>query len=558
LCVRVPGGRATSPPGPPGGRDVGIHHWRVGVADAWCVALGQAVMQARFEDPREVLGDRLAEGSIYRLLADEGYRLFPDDYFADLYVDSVRGRPTIPARVMATVMVLQAFEGLSDREACDRLEVDLRWQAAAGVHLGYEAFHPTALVGQRNRLRSSGRERRMFEDTKVVAGQTGALRNRVRVLDSTPVYDAVATQDTVTQLRAAIRKLLMALDSTDRVLAGEVRAVLGRDDDYAGPGKPPCDWDDKAAREQLVDELVCDCLAALAAIDGTPLAGPACAAAELLALVAGQDVAAGEDGVFRIVRGVAKGRVISTVDVEARHGHKSHNRHFDGYKAHISVDPDSELIDEVTATPANTADREAVETLTGHLDDQSEKPVIVGDSAYADGATRADMAERGLELRSKCPPVRNSTGGYTKDDFDVDLDQATVACPAGHIAPIRVGPRGDGKASFKSHCAHCPLKAHCTPSKRGRTISIHSQERLLQAARSEQASPDWQAAYRTDRPVVERKIAHLIRRPWGGRKARTRGQQRVNTDLHLRAAALNWARLAVLGLHHNGRNWALS
>ena len=102
-------------------------------------------------------------------MADEGHRIFGDDYFADLYTDSVRGRPTIPARVMATVMVLQAFEGLSDREACDRLEVDLRWQAAAGVHLGYEAFHPTALVGQRNRLRASGRERRMFEDTKVVA-----------------------------------------------------------------------------------------------------------------------------------------------------------------------------------------------------------------------------------------------------------------------------------------------------------------------------------------------------------------------------------------------------
>lgn len=515
-------------------------------------------MQARFEDPREVLGERLAEGSIYRLLADEGHRLFPDDYFVDLYVDSVRGRPTIPARVMATVMVLQAFEGLSDREACDRLEVDLRWQAAAGVHLGYEAFHPTALVGQRSRLRASGRERRMFEDTKVVARQTGAMRNRVRVLDSTPVYDAVATQDTVTQLRAAIRKLLMAADNTDRVLAGQVRAVLGRDDDYASPGKPPCDWDDKAAREQLVDELVCDCLAVLAVIDGKALGGPARPAADLLALVAGQDVAAGDDGVFRIVRGVATDRVISTVDTQARHGHKSHNRHFDGYKAHISVDPDSELIDEVAATAANTADRDAVETLTGHLDDQSEKPVIVGDSAYADGATRAGMAERGLELRSKCPPVRNSTGGYTKDDFDVNLQSGRVTCPAGRVAPIRFGPRGEGKAGFKPHCAHCPLKDGCTPSKRGRTISIHPQEPLLQAARAEQATADWQAAYRADRPVVERKIAHLVRRPWGGRKARSRGRQRVNTDLHLRAAALNWARLAVLGLHHNAGNWALS
>ena len=168
----------------------------------------------------EILGDRLREGSLYRLLADEGDRLFGDDYFADLYKESARGRPTIPARVMATAMILQAFEGLSDAEACDRLEVDLRWQAAAGVRCGYEAFHPTSLVGQRNRLRASARPRRLFEDTKVAARQAGALKERARVLDSTPVYDAVATQDTVTQLRAAIRKVLAVLDRQRPAVGG--------------------------------------------------------------------------------------------------------------------------------------------------------------------------------------------------------------------------------------------------------------------------------------------------------------------------------------------------
>src|SRR6266480_5859462 len=176
------------------------------------MALGRARVQLSFQDPREILGDRLREGSLYRLLADHGLVMFPDDYFADLYAGSARGRPTVPARVVATVMLLQSFEGLSDREAIDRLEVDLRLQAAAGVDAGYWAFHPTVLVGMRNRLRASARPRRLFEDTKVVARQTGAMRNRARVLDSTPVYDAVATQDTVTQLRAAIRKVLAALD----------------------------------------------------------------------------------------------------------------------------------------------------------------------------------------------------------------------------------------------------------------------------------------------------------------------------------------------------------
>lgn len=123
----------------------------------------------------------------------------------------------------------------------------------------------------RNRLRASQRPRRLFEDTKVVAAQAGALKGRGRVLDSTPFYDAVATQDTVTQLRAAIRKLLVVLDSIDPALAGRVRAVLERDDDYATAGKPPCDWDEPAAREALVDELVHDALAVLAVLHGETL-----------------------------------------------------------------------------------------------------------------------------------------------------------------------------------------------------------------------------------------------------------------------------------------------
>jgi IS5 family transposase len=406
------------------------------------MALGRAQVQQGFDDPRVLLGDRLREGSIYRLLADHGQVMFPDDYFADMYAESVRGRPTVAARVVATVMLLQSFEGLSDREACDRLEVDLRWQAAAGVDAGYRAFHPTVLVGMRNKLRASARPRRLFEDTKAVAGATGAIRHRARVLDSTPVLDAVATQDTVTQLRAVIRKVLAGLDQAGSPLAGQVRQALRRDDDYACPGKPPCDWDDPAAREALVDELVTDALAALGALEGRRLPAAATDAVDLLALVAGQDVEQGEDGVFRIARKTARDRVISTVDTQARHGHKSRHRHFDGYKAHLSVDPDSELIDEVAATAANAPDREAAgELLEEHAGSQ-DKPEVVGDSAYGDAATRAHLETAGFTVTAKCPPARNAAGRFPKDRFTVNLELGTVTCPAGQTALIVPGRRG--------------------------------------------------------------------------------------------------------------------
>jgi transposase len=521
------------------------------------MALGRAQAQRGFQDPREILGDRLREGSFYRLLADHGQVMFPDGYFADLYAESARGRPTVPARVMATVMLLQAFEGLSDRQACDRLEADLRWQAAAGVDVGAAAFHPTALTGMRNRLRASARPRRLFEDTKVVARATGAMKNRARVLDSTPVYDAVATQDTVTQLRAAIRKVLAALDQAGSPAAAAVRTVLRRDDEYASPGKPPCDWDDRAAREALVNELVKDALAALGALDDQLLPAPAAEAAQLLGLVAGQDVEEGDDGVFRIARKTARDRVISTVDPAARHGHKSRSRRFDGYKAHLSVDPDSELIDEVAASPANAPDRDAAAGLLGEHASGQDKPEVVGDSAYGDAATRAGLEDQGFTVTAKCPPARNAAGRFSKDQFTVDLERGTVSCPAGQTAVITPAARGGGKASFRPWCAACPLRPACTAARRGRTITIHPHEAVLQRARTAQRDPAWQQRYRADRPIVERKVSHFTRRAWGGRKARTRGPARITTDLVTRAGALNWARLAVLGLRHDQAGWTL-
>ena len=516
------------------------------------MALGSAPVGQRFENPRELLGDRLK--GVYRLLAEHGVVLFGDDYFADCYKNSQLGRPTVPARVLATVMVLQSLEGLSDQEAVDHLECDLRWQAAAGVDAGYLGFHPTVLVGQRNRLRASDRPKRFLEDTKVVARQAGVMRDRVRVLDSTPIDDAVSTQDTVTQLRSAIRKLLRALDRSP--LAGRVWAALVRDDDYVGPGKPACDWDDREAREALVDGLVRDALAALAVVDGEVLIGAVRDAAELLALVAGQDVVQGDDGVFRIARKVARDRIISTVDPEARHGHKSRQRRFDGYKAHLSVDPDSELIDDVVVTPANTHDADAVTDLVaGHADDEV-KPIVMGDSAYAGADTLDDLEQAGFDVIAKVPPASGRAGMFAKDDFNLDLGADTVACPAGHIVNIRRSADGAGRADFAEHCHGCALRDGCTTSAKGRSITIHPKEAILQRAKTVQADPEWRHAYRSTRPKVERKIAHFVRVAWGGRKARSRGRQRVATDVETRAAAINLARLATLGVTFTGNQWA--
>ena len=266
--------------------------------------------------------------------------------------------------IVAVVMVLQRMEGCSDREAADRFAFDARWKyAAGGLDFDYPGFVHTVLVDMRARLARSARPDRIFE-VALGAARAAGLVGRRRVVDSTPLYDAVATMDTVTLVRSAIRGLLKAAGGE---LAGELRTVLRRDDDYAAAGKPACDYDDPAAREELVDALARDAGALLSFLEGRELDPVLAQAAALLASVTGQDLEQDAAGVFTIARKVAADRVISTVDPEARHGHKTSARGFDGYKGHIAVDPDSEIITATAATAGNSGDAEAAERLLADL-----------------------------------------------------------------------------------------------------------------------------------------------------------------------------------------------
>jgi hypothetical protein len=305
---------------------------------------------------------RVAPNSIYALLYREGHHLFPDELFADLFADI--GRYSVPPRITAIVMVLQRLEGSSDREAVEHFTFDLRWKyACGGLSYDYDGFVHTVLVDMRARLRESQRPTRIFEVSLDIAKQAGRL-GRKRVLDSTALYDAVTTQDTVTLIRSAIRGLLRDADAE---LAQELRACCKRDDDYQAPGKPSCDWEDAQAREALIDALAHDAQAILAALDNRPLKEEVMQAAQLLAAVVGQDLEQSEQGMFRIARRVAKDRVISTVDPQARHGHKTAARGFDGYKGHLAVDPDSELITATAVTAGNVADGEVGEQLLAEV-----------------------------------------------------------------------------------------------------------------------------------------------------------------------------------------------
>ncbi|HEY1971882.1 MAG TPA: transposase, partial [Pseudonocardia sp.] len=271
------------------------------------MTLGRADRQGDLFD--EALGfceRSLPENSIFRFLARERDRLFPDELFTDLFTD--RGRCCVPPSIVATVMVLQRLEGLSDREAVERFAFDARWRYAAGAGgygaRGWERFAHTVLVDMRARLRISMRPNRIFEVGLAAAAAAGLVGRR-RVLDSTPLYDAVATMDTVTLIRSAVRGLLAAADrDLDTELAAALRGALSSGDDYASAAKPIIDWDDAPAREELIDSRARDGYALLAVVDGRELADAVEQAGALLATVLGQDLETDQDGVFRIARRV--------------------------------------------------------------------------------------------------------------------------------------------------------------------------------------------------------------------------------------------------------------
>jgi hypothetical protein len=255
---------------------------------------------------------------VFAFLAVHRRELFPDGMFADLF-PGTSGRPSVPVDVMATVITLQALQGLSDSETVDAVTFDLRWKAACGLPITAAAFHPTTLTYWRRRLAASAQPNRIFDAMKAVVAETGALRGKTRrALDSTILDDAVATQDTVTQLIAAIRRVRRDVPGAAEVIAAHCTAH-----DYDDPGKPAIAWNDKAAREQLIDALVGDAHRVLGYLPDQELGPKAAEAVALLALIAGQDVepvdgSDGTDGRWRIRQGVAPDRVISVTDPDAR------------------------------------------------------------------------------------------------------------------------------------------------------------------------------------------------------------------------------------------------
>jgi Transposase DDE domain/Transposase domain (DUF772) len=476
-------------------------------------------------------------------LAEHGARIVRDEDFAQCY--SVRtGRPSIPPSLLARVLLLQHRTGASDEQAMEAIAWDLRWKIALGLPVDHEGWHPTSLTKFRARLLLHHKERLALENTLRLAEALGLLEGAAeQIIDSTPMLGAAATQDTVRLVRHGVKRLLDAVAAVDVEAAGRLDRAL--EFGYAQPAeKPDCAWRIKAERERMLTRVGQDALRALAAVeqaDGLLGDGRVADAHRLLEELVGQDFDVDEDDVPRLHRGTRAGRIISTVDPEMRHGRKSQHTRFDGYKLSVTAtNTEVPLITALDVAPASEQDGPQAKRLIDAQPDERRPQRLLGDTAYGSGPVRAELAEREVDVLAPVPEAPDKPGRLAKREFEIDLDAATVTCPAGQVAPIRTEPSGQRRASFsKRVCDACPLRKRCvTPARGTRQVLVAHDQALLLAGRQALENPSQAEHLRRTRPRIERLLGLLAVR-YGARKSRYFGRAKARLQAAWAAALVN-------------------
>jgi hypothetical protein len=521
--------------------------------------LGKRSPQGKLFIAENRLRKKVGEESFYVFLADHRQELFRDEDFAMLYcLDN--GRDSAPPSLLATALILQTFDRVSDQEATDRARFDQRWQLALGLSDEEVPFAKSTLCTFRNQLIIHKQAKLIFKKGIEHLRRHGFVKkHKIRLaLDTTAIFGKGAVEDTFNLLAEGLRQVLHVLAQLS-ARTPEAFAAAHDFSRYVAPsfkGTFSIDWDKENERQTVLDSLVADCQRALSLAcfvlnqysDESSEAKEIVQATDLLRKLLAQDVRRNETGKVELIDGVAVDRIISVHDPEMRHGHKSVSNRFDGYKASLAVETESQVIADVGVLPGNAHDSTDASSLVTESAKNLERSVegVIGDGAYGTAEARLDAQANQYRLTAPVaqPPQK---GRFTKDDFTIDLDRQTVTCPAGQTTTTwyprttrtkrgRVFQHRSFTFSVKQ-CRLCPIRSQCLQATtRQRVVLVHQCEALLQQARVYQRTDEYRTVYR-QRVVVEHRIARLVR--LGIRKARYFGSAKVLFQLAMAAAVAN-------------------
>lgn len=521
--------------------------------------LGKRSGQKGMFDAEFLCGDRIAAESFYGFLASTRDELFRDEDFEALYSRGM-GRPSVPPSVLALALLLQAHDRVSDQEACERSQFDLRWSYALGTEAGVAPFAKSTFQQFRAKLLIHEEGETLFRRSLEYASEEGYLKGRPLRLavDTTPILGRAAVKDTYNLLADGIRKVLRAMATAQGEPVEAWAEAHGYERYFAGSikGQAEIEWDDESQRRAFLSEIVQDAAQLVEAVGRVESEGHRerlTGAARLLSDLLQQDVIVDEDGA-KIRRGVAKDRIVSVQDPQMRHGRKSKSNRFDGYKGVVAVDSDSQVITSADVVPANTHDGDTALPVTKASEEATGQPVeeTIGDAAYGDSSTRAAFADQERRLVAKVPGPNRAGGRFAKTDFVIEMEQERCTCPAGEVTQDlrmagfhkdRHGKRWPRRAfHFPTEvCRDCPLRPQCTRNTRGRTVMINEREAELQEARALQKSEAF-GEYRRRRQVSEHRIARLTQ--LGIRQSRYFGIEKTRFQVLLAAAVANFTLVA--------------
>jgi hypothetical protein len=517
--------------------------------------LGRRSPQGELYRPDHVHLQHVGADSFYGQLARGGRELFKDEDFADLYrVDF--GRPSVPPSQLCVLLLLQAHEAVSDEEAIERTAFDLRWKVALGLELEDKLCAKSTLQLFRAKLVLHERFGAIFEKSVEACRRAGLLKRRKLevAIDSTPVLGRGAVKDTFNlisdQIRALVRSVCELKGLEQDVVVAE--HGLGRHFGSSFKGSVELDWSDADARQALIGQLVADARVALAlgreALRGfsrdSERARPVREACALLSDLLQQDIdeTPPDGGPPSIRRGVGKDRIVSTTDVDMRHGHKSQSQAFDGYKASIVAETEHGVILATAVCAGNVPDRDPAQALIRAAAKVAEEPVarMIADTAYGDVRTRESIEALGVEVVAKVPPIPRRKGCFSVEDFTIDVRRGFAYCPAGKRSNRCDRIQGAEPRSIfafsKADCDACPLRERCTASHKGRYLAYSEVTRKQARWRRRFRSQRMRRIYRR-RIVVEHRIGRL--RQLGIEQARYFGQVRVAFQVALAAAVAN-------------------
>lgn len=500
------------------------------------------------------LPHRVPADSFYSRMGAVSEVLFSDDDLKDLYCAD-NGRPSLPPSLMCGALLLQFYDDVSDEEAVERLQFDLRWKVALDLCLDYAGFDPSSLSYFRRRLVEHGQERYAFDRFVAVGRAAGFIPDKVTLLiDATPVKGAGAVQDTYTLLRKGVRKLLKAagyhVPGKRHGLSPQAQALIERYVDQ--DGKADIDWSDPQQRAAQLKVLVADAEAVLELAVEQSDNAEVRSLGWLLTKILGDDIVTDERGDPQLGEGTAPDRIISITEPEMRHGRKSKSRRFDGFKALSATEQSSELLIDIADIPASGSEGAhllpTIQRIEAHADVVVER--AIGDGAFGSGELRAACAtypDHPIDLVS--PLAQPQDAEVAKSAFQIDLDTCTATCPQGQTVAGRPGPEEGGQPTFlftfpRAVCEACPLFERCVRSqKMGRTVRTRAFEAYLQEARARQQTKTFKCLYRL-RPAIERKQAELVKH--GLRDTRYLGEHKRQLQRLWTGAAVNLKRLFTL------------